>query len=108
IPPPRPRFPPARPPPAPRPAAVRASPADGPALDGPGLRARAAAKGLLFGSAVQQNQVAANAGFAPALRREAALVPPEFDLKWAAVRPTPSNERFAEPDRLLEWCGAQG
>jgi endo-1,4-beta-xylanase len=90
------------------PAAARATPADWPALDGPGLRARGAAKGLLFGSAVQQNQLARDPGFAATVRREAALVTPEFELKWATVRPTPSDERFAEPDQLLAWCDAQG
>jgi endo-1,4-beta-xylanase len=90
------------------PAAARAALTGWPELDGPPLRARAAAKGLLFGSAVQQNQLARDPGFAAVVRREAAIVTPEFELKWASVRPTPSEDRFAEPDRLLEWCAAQG
>ncbi|MEJ0071248.1 MAG: endo-1,4-beta-xylanase [Pseudomonadota bacterium] len=72
------------------------------------MRDRGRGKGLLFGSAVQQNQLARDPGFAETVRREAAIVTPEFELKWAAVRPTPSEDRFAEPDRLLEWCDAQG
>jgi endo-1,4-beta-xylanase len=80
----------------------------GPPLDGAPLRARAAAKGLLFGSAVQQNQIAGDPAYAATVRREAAIVTPEFELKWAAVRPTPGETRFAEPDALLDWCGAQG
>jgi endo-1,4-beta-xylanase len=90
------------------PLPARAARAGWPELDGPPLRARAAAKGLLFGSAVQQNQIASDQGFAEAVRREAALVTPEFELKWAAVRPTPSQDRFEAPDRLLDWCTAQG
>ncbi len=85
-----------------------AAAAAGPALDGAPLRARAAAKGLLFGSAVQQNQIAGDPAFAAAVRREAAIVTPEFELKWAPVRPTPGETRFAEPDALLDWCGRQG
>src|SRR5271168_1196944 len=90
------------------PLPARAARAGWPELDGPPLRARAAAKGLLFGSAVQQNQLAGDPGFAEVVRREAALVTPEFELKWATVRPTPSDDRFEAPDRLLDWCTAQG
>src|SRR5271155_3357806 len=90
------------------PLPARAALAGWPELDGPPLRERAAAKGLLFGSAVQQNQLARDPSFAAAVRREAALVTPEFELKWATVRPTPSDDRFDEPDRLLDWCTAQG
>jgi endo-1,4-beta-xylanase len=81
---------------------------DWPELDGAPLRTRAAAKGLLFGTAVQQNQVASDPAFAAAVAREAAIVTPEFELKWASIQPTPSDDRFAEPDRLLAWCDAQG
>jgi endo-1,4-beta-xylanase len=75
---------------------------------GPGLRQRAAAKGLLFGSAVQHNQLAGDPGFAQAVRREAAIVTPEFELKWASVRPQPAEERFGAPDALAEWCRREG
>src|SRR3954466_4780078 len=67
------------------------------ALEGAPLRARAAAKGLLFGAAVQQNQIANDAAYAAAVLRDAAIVTPEFELKWATVRPSPAEARFAEP-----------
>src|SRR5260221_587872 len=87
------------------PGGARAAPADWPALDDPPLRARAAAKGMVFGSAVQQNMIAGDPRFADAVLREAAIVTPEFELKWASVRPSPGVERFDEPDALLAWCG---
>ena len=77
------------------------------APEGPGLRARAAAKGLVFGTAVQQNQLQ-DAGFAAALRREAAILTPEFELKWSSVRPAPSDERFGAPDAIAAWCQREG
>ncbi|MBI3515462.1 MAG: endo-1,4-beta-xylanase [Proteobacteria bacterium] len=76
-------------------------------LDGPGLRTLAAAKGLVFGTAVQRNQLE-DAGFAAALRREAAILTPEFELKWSTVRPAPSEERFGAPDALADWCRREG
>jgi endo-1,4-beta-xylanase len=85
-----------------------AAPTTWPALDGAPLRARAAAKGLLFGAAVQQNQIASDPAYDAAVRREAAIVTPEFELKWSTVRPTPAEARFDEPDRLLAWCDRHG
>ena len=79
-----------------------------PELDGPPLRTRAAAKSLLYGCAVQADEVAHDAAFADKVRQEAAIVTPEFELKWASVRPTPSDDRLEAPDRLLEWCTAHG
>jgi endo-1,4-beta-xylanase len=75
-----------------------------PELDGPPLGVRAAAKGLAFGTAVQQNQLASDPDFAETVRREATMVTPEFELKWATVRPSPSEERFDAPDALVAWC----
>ena len=90
----------------PRPA--RAALAGWPEIDGPPLRARAAAKGLLYGCAVQENEITNDADFADKVRQEAAIVTPEFELKWATVRPTPSHDRFEAPDRLLGWCADHG
>ena len=89
-------------------APARAGLAGWPETDGPPLRERASAKGLLFGCAVQQNQLAADRGLAAAVAREAAIVTPEFELKWASVRPSPAADRFDAPDQLLAWCDAQG
>src|SRR5579871_1501651 len=88
--------------------AAHAEPAPCSELAGPPLRARAAAKGLVFGTAVQQNQIAGDPAFAEAIRREAAIVTSEFELKWATVRPSPSDERFEAPDALADWCRKSG
>src|SRR5262249_2661310 len=39
---------------------------------------------------------------------EAAIVTPEFELKWGTVRPSPSDERFEAPDALADWCRQSG
>lgn len=75
------------------------------AAAGPGLHARAAAKGLAFGTAIATGHLAQPDSIA-AIRAECGLLVAEYEMKWAALEPTRNDRRFRLPDRLMEFTRA--
>jgi endo-1,4-beta-xylanase len=67
------------------------------------LRDRAAAKGLLYGAAVETRGLQ-DADFATTLANECSILVPENELKWRAVRPSPSQFNFRGSDRLADFA----
>ncbi|MGI4830898.1 MAG: endo-1,4-beta-xylanase [Janthinobacterium lividum] len=82
-----------------------ALPAEARAVAGPGsLRAHAAAVGRLFGCAVVVRQLERD----PALRQlvgdQAAILVPEGELKWVALRPAADRFDFEQADTLFRFA----
>jgi endo-1,4-beta-xylanase len=71
--------------------------------DSPPLRDRAAAKGLLYGAAVETRGLQ-DADFASVLARECNILVPENELKWRALRPSPNEFKFQGSDRLADFA----
>lgn len=72
------------------------------------LRDRAASKGLLYGAAVSQRSLASDQNFANRFVQECAILVPENELKWKALRPTPDRFNFAPSDWLANFARSQG
>ncbi len=72
------------------------------------LRDRAATKGLLYGAAVSQRSLAADKTFAERFSQECAILVPESELKWKALRPTPDRFNFDPGDWLAKYARSQG
>jgi endo-1,4-beta-xylanase len=70
------------------------------------LRQRAAAKGLLYGAALQTSQIESDPDFAKAIAQECNILVPERELKWRNLRPRPSVYRFEAADKLLSFAQA--
>lgn len=85
------------------PGAGRAFPVQGAGT----LRERAAARGLLYGAAIDSSQLR-DAGFAALFARECGVLVPGTELKWLALRPAPGSYDFRGADALLGFAGAAG
>ncbi|MDX2028936.1 MAG: endo-1,4-beta-xylanase [Alphaproteobacteria bacterium] len=62
-------------------------------------------KGRLYGAAVKSSQLNDHR-FAEALKREVALLVPEGELKWDALRPSPAEFDFSGYHRLAQFAQA--
>jgi len=78
--------------------------AEGAAL---GLRAIAEARGVLFGTAAGSYQLK-DGDFQAALRREAAILVPEFEQVREAIEPEPGRFDFAGADLLTSFAARSG
>ena len=74
-----------------------------PAAPGPGLHARAAAKGLAFGVALTSEQLN-EPDLVAAVRTECGGIVAEYEMKWAAVEPRRGERRFTGADRLAAFA----
>ncbi len=80
------------------------------------LRAHAAARGLLYGTAADPalldvDGVAAGStkdGYTLLVQAQAGIVVPENAMKWAALRPGPSIFDFTQADKLMRFAGLAG
>src|SRR5258708_3222798 len=70
----------------------------------PALRDLAAAKGILYGSCVQEAQLAAQDDFTALLLRECAAIVPENEMKWQWMSHRPDEEDFSIPDRIIDFA----
>ncbi|MGJ5674895.1 MAG: endo-1,4-beta-xylanase [Nostochopsis sp.] len=68
------------------------------------LKERAAAKGLIYGAACESYELSENKEFATYFAQECAILVPENELKWAALRPTPDKFDFDKSDQLLKYA----
>jgi endo-1,4-beta-xylanase len=79
-----------------------------------GLAALAVAKGLRFGSTFAWSSPGADAGsfanpsYAALLERDATVVVPENELKWASLRPNATTFDFARADAMLAYAETHG
>ena len=86
-------------------------PAAPPALDVSGansLKAHAAAKGRLFGCAVNEGLLGRDEGYTALVREQAGIVVAENSMKWAPMRPSPTEFRWDAADKLLAFAEANG
>jgi endo-1,4-beta-xylanase len=79
---------------------ARAAGADEP----PALGKLAAEKGVLYGSCVQEAQLAAADDFTALLLRECAALVPENEMKWQWMSHRPDEEDFSVPDRIVDFA----
>jgi endo-1,4-beta-xylanase len=72
------------------------------------LRDLAAAKGILYGSCVQEAQLAAQDDFTALVLRECAAIVPENEMKWQWMSHAPEEEDFSIPDRIVDFAARHG
>jgi len=72
------------------------------------LRDRATAKGLLYGATGTQSRLSKDSEFAARFVKECAILVPEWDLKWKALRPTPDSFDFSRGDWLVKFAQTHG
>lgn len=73
----------------------------------PGLGHLAHQRDRLYGVAVKSEQLK-DISFIKALRREAALLVPEGELKWAVLRPAPDQFDFSGYQRIADFARVNG
>lgn len=80
-----------------------------PALGGTNsLKAHAAAKGRLYGCAVNEGLLGTDAGYTELVRQQAGIVVAENSMKWEPMRPSPTAFRWDGADRLMAFAAANG
>jgi endo-1,4-beta-xylanase len=72
------------------------------------LKARAATKGLIYGAASQYKTLSSNAAFTRRFLEECAILVPENELKWGAVRPSSDRFDFTQGDWLARFARKNG
>lgn len=72
------------------------------------LKVAAAACGLLYGAAVEPEDVARDSAYADLVARHCAVVTPENAMKWDALRPHPDAFDFARADRVVAFAEGIG
>ncbi|HWW23935.1 MAG TPA: endo-1,4-beta-xylanase [Edaphobacter sp.] len=72
------------------------------------LKARAAARGLLAGCAVNAPALRSDEAYRNLLTEQYNLVVAEYVMKWAALRPTPDTYAFDEADELMAFAQTHG
>jgi endo-1,4-beta-xylanase len=74
------------------------------AQDKADLRALAGARNVLFGAAAVSRVLKTDAAMAAIYAREAALIVPDFEMKWRAIRPAQSVYNYAAGDELAHFA----
>jgi endo-1,4-beta-xylanase len=70
------------------------------------LKEAAAARGLLYGAAATKTHLSNDAAFATVFSGQCAILVPEVELKWDALRPSPEAFDFGPVDWLQHFVGA--
>lgn len=70
------------------------------------LSERAGTKGLVYGAASLKGRLSSDVKFAQHFAQECAVLVPESELKWKALRPSPDQFDFASGDWLAEFAHA--
>ncbi len=71
------------------------------------LKERAAAKGLIYGAASRYNDLSNNKELALRFAQECAILVPEWELKWAPLRPSPDKFDFSATDWMAQYAQTQ-
>ncbi len=69
-----------------------------------GLKQRAAAKGLLYGSAVSADLLRTDPAYAALVAQDCAIIVPELEAKWAATEPEQDRFTFAKLDWVVAYA----
>ncbi len=73
-----------------------------------GLAQLGCGKGILFGTAAASNVLAEDPAYAALVKRECALLVPEWEMKWAQVQKSPGVFTFDHCDRLARFAREAG
>ena len=71
------------------------------------LKSKAAAKGILYGSAASRLLLQDQA-YQQIFAQQCAILTPEAELKWNGVHQQPNQYNFGPADALLSWCQTNG
>ncbi len=91
--------------PTPKPRPVLLPPHSTPALTNT-LRAQAAARGILIGTAVDATALVQDSAYAETLGREFSILTPENAMKFDALEPAPNVYNFKQADELVAFAKA--
>lgn len=89
-------------------------PSGGAGVPQPGLNAIAARGGRRFGSAIASTPGNTNAGsiqnpaYTAIIKGECGIVVPENEMKWQAIRPSPTAYNFDRMDEIVAWAQREG
>ena len=72
------------------------------------LKQRAAASGLLYGSAVSAALLQTDPAYAALVAQDCAIIVPEIEAKWAATEPAQGQFEFSKLDWLMGYAGRHG
>jgi endo-1,4-beta-xylanase len=70
----------------------------------PGLGARAAERGLIFGAAVQGQALRKNLAYRDAVIRECGVIVPEWEMKWGEIERTRGRLDYGHADWLANFA----
>ncbi len=73
-----------------------------------GLKQRAFARGLLYGSAVSADLLQRDPAYAALVARDCAVIVPEIEAKWAATEPAQDRFTFGKLDWVMDYARRQG
>ncbi len=72
------------------------------------LKAHAAAKGVLYGCAVNVGLLGRDEAYTRLVREQAAIVVAENDMKWGPMRPSPTEFRWDAADKFVAFAEENG
>lgn len=72
------------------------------------LRTLAQARNILLGAAAVSRVLRSDPAMAAIYARETAMIVPDFEMKWAIVRPNQSTYNYAGADELARFAAAHG
>jgi endo-1,4-beta-xylanase len=74
----------------------------------PELRTLAQARNILFGAAAVSRVLKSDAAMAAIYAQEVAMIVPDFEMKWAIVRPNEATYNYAGADVLARFAATHG
>ena len=72
------------------------------------LKARAAARGILYGCMVTRTMLRSSPDFCAAVAREAAVIVPGNEMKWASTQPRRGPVNYGDPDAIWKFASENG
>jgi endo-1,4-beta-xylanase len=72
------------------------------------LRTLAAERNILFGAAAVSHVLGGNPAMAAIYARDVAMIVPDFEMKWALVRPDQATYNYAGADALARFAATHG
>lgn len=87
---------------------ISADPSVALAAEAIALRASARTKGLLFGAAVNYNNLSSDQAYANLVAQQCGILVPANELKWQALRPSPSQFNFTRADWMAQFARRNG
>lgn len=72
------------------------------------LKTAAQTRGLIWGGAVQQNQLKNDTEFAALVVQQCSSITPEWEMKWASMEPRRGQRNFARADAMAAFAKNHG